>query len=266
VKLPASDGILKVEPGNFAVNKDINAEAIGEMMLHLLHETEHWVTGRGGKPRLFTYADRQSRLIYQQFGFKPVPGLQPVFKDGVRWTVLEATPEDLRQVLNRLPERKIAEPRPPKKAALRSRDAGLREMEYNPWAKETVVVRGFEDSRKARKPTEAFFSLWKVKENSEENRLRLSIQSDEDSHLGFRLHLPEKLPLADGFEHRDRAGYRITYRGGQLEASNAYDSAQGQKIEERIRIRISGDLQEIESFEYEKRWDGQVVKSFSGEF
>ena len=93
---------LKVEPGNLAVDKELNREVWPELLMQLLNASASEIEP-GRENYYLTYADRYSLALYSQLGFKPVdlakikvgPGV--VTKDGkilandVWWTPMEAT-------------------------------------------------------------------------------------------------------------------------------------------------------------------------------
>jgi hypothetical protein len=112
-----SRGLQKVEPGNFGIAKDLNAELFGQLFVHFLGGT---MSGRqGGVEKIyFTYADAASFAMYRRLGLYPVPagdvvpepgtvliaGRRPadgvaIEKDNIFWTPMMATQADLDGIL-----------------------------------------------------------------------------------------------------------------------------------------------------------------------
>jgi hypothetical protein len=102
---------LKVEPGNFAVDKDYKEEAWPEVIMHLLGQGAKQIE-EGRENHYLTYADRYSLLLYSQLGFKPIDLDKikvlnknavikngKIFKDGIWWTPMEASQETLDQLM-----------------------------------------------------------------------------------------------------------------------------------------------------------------------
>ncbi|MGZ3773221.1 MAG: hypothetical protein ACXVCY_02360 [Pseudobdellovibrionaceae bacterium] len=105
-----SHGAKKFEPGNFAVDKSVNQYAFGEIILHLIENILE--KSKNNETHFYTYADRQSLMMYKMLGFRPVPlsDLNPapgvvidekgrINKDEVLWTPLEASRSDMETLL-----------------------------------------------------------------------------------------------------------------------------------------------------------------------
>ncbi|MGZ3770830.1 MAG: hypothetical protein ACXVCP_15095 [Bdellovibrio sp.] len=105
-----SHGAKKFEPGNFAIDKSVNQYAFGEVILHLIENILE--KSKNNETHFYTYADRQSLMMYKMLGFKPValsdlnlaPGVEVdskgrISKDDVLWTPLEASRKDMEALL-----------------------------------------------------------------------------------------------------------------------------------------------------------------------
>jgi hypothetical protein len=106
IRLPFNNG-FKFEPGNFSVPKEHYKNGMSQLIIHLSRFTKeilHKNPMIDPKSNLFyTYADKQSRLMYRSLGFKIAPGLEKsITKDGKEWWVLGISGEDLANLPKRI--------------------------------------------------------------------------------------------------------------------------------------------------------------------
>lgn len=115
IRLNADDKI-KVEPGNFAIDQAHSSRVWPEIMTHLASQFSNrmgrsWLDA-GKENHYYTYADEYSFRLYSLLGFKPVdlqkievhPSTKvqngKILKDGIEWTVMEASQETLNSLFD----------------------------------------------------------------------------------------------------------------------------------------------------------------------
>jgi hypothetical protein len=106
-------GKLKVEPGNFAIDRAYNESLRPEIFIHLLNRSNTRLV-EGRENHYLTYADKYSLAMYTQLGFTPIDPVRmkitdpetkiengKILKDDIWWTPMEANQETLDQLLPR---------------------------------------------------------------------------------------------------------------------------------------------------------------------
>jgi hypothetical protein len=101
-----SHGALKVEPGNFAIDKKFSGDAWPEIMMQLWSKAARELeTGRVN--HYYTYADEYSLSLYSQLGFTEIPASEiklqngtklvdgKILVDGIWWTPMQASQKTL---------------------------------------------------------------------------------------------------------------------------------------------------------------------------
>lgn len=94
-----------IEPGNFSISKDVNAEVFKEIFTQLVKTTfdprnsaEYNMNGKV----FYTYGDRAGKMLYAPLGYSVVEEQAPIQHDGREWWLLQSTPEKLNQFLESL--------------------------------------------------------------------------------------------------------------------------------------------------------------------
>jgi hypothetical protein len=138
IEIEAGDRI-KMEPGNFAINKEFNQDAWPELLLQLLSLTSKNLDSNS-KIQYITYADEYSLKLYSKLGFKPVdPKKIKVFGphkmvdgkitvDGIDWTPMEASQEMIDGLYFKIIDR-LADSEPDKVKLLETKRADLLKLE-----------------------------------------------------------------------------------------------------------------------------------------
>lgn len=242
---------LKVEPGNYAVEKESSAAAWPEIMMHLLGAGAREIV-EGKENHYLTYADEQSLDLYSNLGFTPIDlskvrvsalakraifqtkhgPVEKIFKDGIWWTPMEASQQTLDQIVKRHVSRLEQRGRQTERArAIVDRQTELTENPNN-----GLVMRNI-------------FGLARIGASEKPATLQLNTQVTDDLSLSLNFGngadsldvglIPRSLlPLREGVHRANRQVF--TYQNGVLTIE--VPAAPDQKVS----IRTTPDLKLIQ--------------------
>jgi hypothetical protein len=97
-----------IEPGNFAVDKNVNAEVYRAITIELMkavYEETHSADYNANGKALYSYADAIGRRLYLPLGFELVDAKDPLIHDDVKWWIIRLTPERLKQWIENMEKR-----------------------------------------------------------------------------------------------------------------------------------------------------------------
>ena len=262
IKIKSHGAVVKLEPGNFAIDKSVNQYIFGEVMLHLVQTILE--KSQNQETHYFTYADSASLVMYGLLGFKPMTAEEfelvgdtkldaqgRIEKDGILWTPMKATRADLEAILTKYLEgtlrtQKSAEAR----EIIESRKKQI------PLLKEEKIFRGMAHFQN-QEPSTCIFelspSVANVSGNPEhENDVAVLFGDPSRGERAFRNWWPFSIPnktLEDGYHYERDLGeeyYSVIYFEGYLSFAYGF---KGQKPHLFYTIKISPDLKTIESVE-----------------
>lgn len=247
---------FKVEPGNFAVEKDFSLEAWAELIMHLTSKKLSRFS-EDVENHYLTYADEYSLVLYSQLGFKPVPFAKinfgddvvveggKIIKDGVAWTPMEASADDLQQILigylEKLKRRSGSED------VIRSIQDRQKEIDIQPNSAQRLIGQGHFEGEPVR-------VLLEVDIDEQRKIVNINFQSYQ-SEKHFTLHVgsfdSSLLPLKEGLV-RHSQGFDLSYSAGVLtiaSSSSSYEIETNPMLTsiQMVRFKHNGKVQ-VESF------------------